>query len=136
LTFDLIIRQLTFLYNNFDYVFSNLLLEKEKGSMHDTTEKYTVNEIKMDDDKKAAIIIAASVTVFFYMSTGGYDLCYLETFHQQLVLPFADLSPYFPFHQFLRKCHHLALFVQNETYDFVPFPFSFHDVFASLVYPF
>ncbi len=32
--------------------------------MHDTTEKYTVNEIKMDDDKKAAIIIAASVTVF------------------------------------------------------------------------
>ncbi|TNP02565.1 hypothetical protein FHY68_18215 [Bacillus pacificus] len=49
----MIIRQLTFLYNNFAYVFSNLLLEKEKGSMHDTTEKYTVNEIKMDNNKKS-----------------------------------------------------------------------------------
>ncbi|EAL13268.1 hypothetical protein protein [Bacillus cereus G9241] len=136
MTFDLIIRQLTFLYNNFAYVFSNLLFEKEKRSMHGTTEKYTVNEIKMCDDKKAAITIAASVTVFFYTSTGGYDLCYLETFPQQLVSPFAGLSPYFPFHQFLRKCHHSALFVQNETCDFVPFSFSFHDVFASLVYPF
>lgn len=90
----------------------------------------------MPHNKKAAIMIAASVTVFFYMSTDGYDLCYLETFHRQLISPFADLLPYFLFHQFLHKCHHLALFVQNETCDFVPFPFSFHDVFASLVYPF
>ena len=52
---------------------------KRKRSMHGTTEKYTVNEIKMCDEK-AAITIAASVTVFFYTSTGGYDLCYLETF--------------------------------------------------------
>jgi len=40
LTFDLIIRQLTFLYNNFAYVFSNLLFEKEKESIHYTAKKY------------------------------------------------------------------------------------------------
>ena len=79
LTFDLIIRQLTFLYNNFDYVFSNLLLEKKKGACMIRLKTYTVNEIIMRNEK-AAITIAASITVFFYMSTGGYDLCYLETF--------------------------------------------------------
>lgn len=60
--------------------------------MHDTTEKYTVNEIKMCNDKKAAITIAAPVTVFFYTSTDGYDSCYLETCHQQLVSPFASFT--------------------------------------------
>ena len=59
-------------------------------------------------------MIAASVTVFFYMSTGGYDSCYPETFHRQLISPFADLSPYFPFHQFLRKCHHSALLSRTK----------------------
>ncbi len=53
--------------------------------------KNTVNEIKMCNDKKAAITIAAPVTVFFYMSTGGYDSCYPETFHRQLISPFVDL---------------------------------------------
>ncbi|KZD28951.1 hypothetical protein B4081_4376 [Bacillus cereus] len=36
----MIIRQLTFLYNNFTYVFSNLLFEKEKESIHYTAKKY------------------------------------------------------------------------------------------------
>ena len=51
---------------------------------------------------------------YFYMSTGGYDSCYPETFHRQLISPFADLSPYFPFHQFLRKCHHSALLSRTK----------------------
>jgi hypothetical protein len=115
LTFDLIIRQLTFLYNNFAYVVQTYYWKKKK-----VTFIFLI--------KKAAITIAASVTVFFYMSTDGYDLRSPETFPRQLIVPFADFSPYFPFHQFLRKCHHLAPFALNETCDFVPFPFSFHDV--------
>ncbi len=65
---------------------------------------------------------------FLYMSTGGYDSCYPETFHRQLISPFADLHHTSCFTNFYVNAHHSALFVQNETCDFVPSSFSFHDV--------
>ncbi|ACP16042.1 hypothetical protein BAC_1191 [Bacillus anthracis str. A0488] len=48
----MIIRQLTFLYNNFAYVFSNLLLEKENRTCIDAVQNNAVNEIIMRNEKK------------------------------------------------------------------------------------
>ncbi|EEK80015.1 hypothetical protein bcere0009_10220 [Bacillus cereus R309803] len=48
----MIIRQLTFLYNKFAYVFSNLLSEKENRNIHYIIQNGSVNEIIMCNEKK------------------------------------------------------------------------------------